>query len=223
MWGADVTSQTRIATSGIVNPTSHLSSVSYGYTTAGNMEKMIDKKLFDKIPATDIRKKAFNGSAAVQKPSYNGTRTVPPYANLKFGVYSFNSSDNFGDCVFMRASEMFLIEAEGLAMSGKSAEAQALLHQFVLTRDPNAVKSFSTGKALQNEIYLQRQIELWGEGFSYFDHKRLKLGFTRNYPDTNHREDAQFNKEPEDLVFRWVIPRQEIINNNGISDSDNNQ
>jgi hypothetical protein len=216
MWGADVNSQTRIATSGIVNPISHLSSVSYGYTTAGNMEKMIDAKLYDKIPATDIRRKAF---ADTEKTVWG--YTVPQYANLKFGTYN-GTNDNFGDYVLMRASEMYLIEAEGLCLDGKNTEAQDILHTFVLTRNPQAVKSAATGATLRNEIYLQRQIELWGEGFSYFDHKRLKLGFTRDYPGTNHREDALFNKAAEDDVFRFRIPRQEIINNNGIREQDNN-
>ena len=220
MWGAAVTSQTRIATSGIVNPISHLSSVSYGYTTAGNMQKMIDAALYEQIPATDIRKKAFADTDLTGDNRVWGY-SVPKYANLKFGTYN-GTNDNFGDYVFMRASEMYLIEAEGLCLSGSHAEAQNVLHDFVVTRDPEAVKSTATGDALRNEIYLQRRIELWGEGFSYFDHKRLKLGVTRIYEGTNHREDAMFNKPPEDDVFRFRIPRQEIINNNGINDSDNN-
>jgi hypothetical protein len=216
MWGADVNSQTRIATSGIVNPTSHLSSVSYGYTTAGNMQKMIDAKLYDQISSTDIRKKAFADSD-MEVWGYK----VPKYANLKFGTYN-GTNDNFGDCVFMRAAEMYLIEAEGLCLSGNNSKAQDVLFEFVSTRNSAAVKSTATGNALRNEIYLQRRIELWGEGFSYFDHKRLKLGFTRNYPGTNHRQDAMFDKGPEDDVFRFRIPRQEIINNNGIAETDNN-
>ena len=216
MWAADVNSQTDIALTGIGNPTSHLSSVSYGYATAGNMQKMIDARLYDQIPATDIRKKAFAGSDMLVL-GYN----VPKYANLKFGTYN-GTNDNFGDYVFMRASEMYLIEAEGLCLSNNNAEAQNVLHEFVSTRDPEAVKSTATGDALRNEIYLQRRIELWGEGFSYFDHKRLKLGITRIYSGTNHREEAMYNFPAEDDVFRFVIPRQEIINNDGISQEQNN-
>jgi len=223
MWGADVNSQTRIATSGIVNPTSHLSSVSYGYATAGNMEKLIDKRLYDQIPESDLRKNAFNGQDTAFVLCYTGsTRKLSPYANLKFGFYAQRSADNFGDYAFMRASEMYLIEAEALAMNNNNAEAQNLLYEFVRTRDPLAVKSTATGTALRNEVYLQRRIELWGEGFSYFDHKRLKLGVTRNYPETNHRQDAMINFDAEDSRYRFVIPRQEIINNNGISEKDNN-
>ena len=217
MWGAPVNSQTRIATSGIVNPISHLSSVSYGYTTAGNMQKMIDAGLYEQIPASDLRKKAF-AEETVTVLGYS----VPKYANLKFGCYAPGTNDNFGDYVLMRASEMYLIEAEGLCLSGNNASAQDVLFAFASTRNPSAVKSSASGTALRNEIYLQRRIELWGEGFSFFDHKRLKLGITRDYPGTNHREDALFNKPAEDDVFRFRIPRQEIINNNGINESDNN-
>ncbi len=217
MWGADITNQTNIAKSGIVNPTSHISSISYGYATAGNMQKMIDADLYAKIPLSDIRYKAF----AEADITVNGYK-VPKYSNLKFGYYKAGVTDNFGDYVFMRASEMYLIEAEALTLSGQYAEAQNLLYDFVITRYPKYVKSTSIGDALRKEIYLQRRIELWGEGFSYFDHKRLKLGITRIYQGSNHRENAKVNHLPESNVFRFRIPRPEITNNGGISEGDNN-
>ncbi len=214
MWGADITSETPIAKTAIANPTSHLSSISYGYATAGNMQKMIDAKLYEEIPSTDVRYNAFAADNIV----VNGY-PVPKYANLKFGYYQANSPDNFGDYVFMRASEMYLIEAEGLMLQGKYAESQLLLHEFVKTRNPKAVKSTKQGEELRKEIYMQRRIELWGEGFSYFDHKRLKLGINRSYVGSNHRENAKVDYLPEANVFRFRIPRAEMNNNPGITEN----
>lgn len=221
MWGCDVTDQSSIALSGIINFTSHISSLSYGYTTAGNMQKCIDRSLYESISSTDVRKKAFNGSDLI--PSYGPNKLpLPPYANVKFGRYNISTNDNFNDYVLMRSAEMYLIEAEALAMQGSTAQAQDLLHQFMLTRDPNALKSKASGEALREEVYQQRRIELWGEGFSYYDYKRLRKPIVRNYEGSNHNEDARKNYDAEANVFRFLIPRAEITNNKGISEADNN-
>lgn len=217
IWGADITSDTRVATSGIVNFTSHISSVSYGYVTAGDMFKCIDANLYSQIPLGDTRRKAF-----LADPATVAGYKLPKYANIKFGRYSNSTTENFGDQVMMRAAEMYLIEAEGLAMSNKSAEAQQVLYELVKQRNPDYVKSTKTGKDLQEEIYFQRRIELWGEGFSYFDHKRLKKGIVRNYEGTNHKADALFNYDANNAIFKYRIPSDEISNNQGIPSSENN-
>jgi len=211
MWAIITTAQSRIVTSGIVNPISHLGSMSYGYTTAGQMQKMIDVKLLNSIPTSDIRGNAFARTAtnALGYP-------IPLHSNLKFGPYQVGSDENQNDYPLMRASEMYLIEAEGHMLSGNNTEAQNVLYEFAITRDPAYTKSTSTGAALRAEIYWQRRVELWGEGFSYFDHKRLKLPIERTYAGTNHRGDALFDHPAEGDVFRFRIPRQEMINNPGI-------
>lgn len=214
IWGCDITSDTRIATSGIVNFTSHISSVSYGYSTAGAMYKCIDANLYSLIPTTDERRKSFLTNAATVA-GYN----LPKYTNIKFGRYSASTTENFGDQILMRAAEMYLIEAEGLAMSNETSEAQQVLFELVSQRDPAYVKSTKTGEDLQEEIYFQRRIELWGEGFSYFDHKRLNKGITRKYTGTNHNADAQFNYDAGDKVFKFRIPSDELTNNEGITEN----
>lgn len=216
MWGSDINETTEIATTGIVNFISHISSVSYGYATAGGMYKAIDANLFGQISSTDYRRNQF-----LDKDSTIYGKKVVKYANIKFGRYN-NAGDNYGDQVLMRAAEMYLIEAEGLAMSGSTGDAQQVLFDFVSKRDPGYVKSTQSGSALQEEIYFQRRVELWGEGFSYFDHKRLNKGITRKYTGSNHPSDAQYDFSAGDAVFKFRIPDGEIKYNAGISSSDNN-
>ena len=217
IWGCDVTDKSRIATSGIVNFPSQMSSMSYGYVSIGGMYKCIDANLYANIPVSDARKKAWLGEVT----NIYG-KMVPVYANIKFGKMNGATNDNDNDYPLMRASEMYLIEAEGLARAGQIAEAQQVLFEFVSHRDPGYVKSTKTGEAFIDEVYFQRRIELWGEGFSYVDHKRLKKGIVRDYSGTNHNADARMNLDAGASVFKFRIPDAETNYNKGIPASDNN-
>lgn len=145
-----------------------------------------------------------------------------PYLNVKFGPYqdSYNNATNACDFPLMRVEEMILIKAEGLAMSG-DASGKAVLENFVRTyRDPSYVCTATTPEALQDEIWYQRRIELWGEGFSFFDMMRLKKPLDRtgaNFPSV-----CAFNLPAESQIFLWLIPEDEVNNNKGISKEDNN-
>ena len=75
-----------------------------------------------------------------------------------------------------------------------------------------------------DEIWFQRRVELWGEGFSYYDVMRLKKPLTRisnkvsNFPD-----DWQYNVEAESPILLYLVPKSEIEANKGISENDNNE
>lgn len=145
-----------------------------------------------------------------------------PYLNVKFGAYQdiYNNSTNACDFPLMRVEEMILIKAEGLAMSG-DASAKSVLENFVKTyRDPSYTCSASTPEALQDEIWYQRRIELWGEGFSFFDMMRLKKPMDRT--GANFPKVCAFNLPAEAPIFLWLIPEDEINNNKGISKEENN-
>ncbi len=145
-----------------------------------------------------------------------------PYLNVKFGAYQnvYNNPTNACDFPLMRVEEMILIKAEGLAMSG-DASAKSVLENFVKTyRDPSYVCTASTPEALQDEIWYQRRVELWGEGFSFFDMMRLKKPLDRT--GANFPEVCAFNLPAESPIFLWLIPEDEINNNKGISKEDNN-
>lgn len=182
--------------------------------TRGN-PKAIFSPLYNKIAATDIRKKLWDptGTDATFPVTAGGTRK--PYMTRKFLLT--NPGNSNGDLVFMRSSEMYLIEAEALArQTGKEADARNALFTLAKQRDPNYVLSVNTGQALIDEILTQRRIELWAEGFRFYDLKRLNLGLDRN--GGNHDNSlAQLMTEPAGTK-NWVflIPRPELENSQGI-------
>lgn len=97
-----------------------------------------------------------------------------------------------GDIPLMRVEEMYLIEAEA---AGRLNEADGirLITEFAQHRDKSYVygihkENYGSVKSSDfiNEVWWQRRVELWGEGFATFDIKRLQKGVIRNYPNTNH-------------------------------------
>lgn len=221
MWGSDITMDAEIVKTGIVNYISHISSVAYGYATAGKMFKNISSELYDKIPDNDIRKSWWCKEPMTYVGGPMKKVQLPKYANLKYGWYN-TAGNNCNDYVYMRAEEMWLIEAEALVMSGNIAGGKTLLETFAKTRQPDYVCSATTADAIRDEIWLQRRIEFWGEGISWFDLKRLKKPIVRIYEDTNHNLDAQYDFPSEDNIFNLLIPRKELQDNKGISESANN-
>ena len=74
---------------------------------------------------------------------------------------------------------MMLIMAEGYAHAGESSLAAQALYPLAHHRDPAYTLSTKTGDELIDEILFQRRVELWGEGFRYFDLKRLNMPLDR--------------------------------------------
>ena len=100
----------------------------------------------------------------------------------------------------MRVEEMMLIEAEAAGMQSE-ARGMDLLTSFAKSRDPQYVYGTHTSEsygssyatAFQNDVWWQRRVELWGEGFATFDIKRLDKGIIRSYAGTNHPSGYQWN------------------------------
>jgi len=99
----------------------------------------------------------------------------------------------------MRVEEMMLIEAEAAGMQDEG-RGITLLTNFAKLRDPqyeygkhqeNYESDYAT--AFQNEVWWQRRVELWGEGFGMADIKRLDKGVIRSYAGTNHPETMRWN------------------------------
>ncbi|WP_080777714.1 RagB/SusD family nutrient uptake outer membrane protein [Chryseobacterium phocaeense] len=202
MWGGIITSET---SSFVASFFAHFDNTDpSGYAGGLGIYKSIDKRLYDIIPATDYRKSVYQASN--NAAPYN----VPKYANLKFRDQSVG---NGGDYVYMRASEMYYIEAEALAKLGNEAQAKTLLSQITVLRDPSYTVTAS-GSALINEIILQKRIELWGEGCAWFDMKRLGVALTRDYAGTNHNLlVGKLNIPAGDPRFTFQIPQSEILAN----------
>ena len=124
----------------------------------------------------------------------------------------------------MRVEEMYLIAAEAKTMTDVST-GKALVEQFVNTlrwTDPDSpyVCQASTAEGVRDEIFFQRQIELWGEGFEYLDCLRLNKGVDRR--NANFNPDWAFNIPAQSAVLLYQIPQAEIEGNPGISPADQN-
>ncbi len=177
--------------------------------------KAIFSVLYDQLPETDIRRALWdptgqhnNLPAGVTLPS-NFVRF--PYTSQKF--ISVSTADSRMDVVYMRAAEMFLIEAEAKARLGQNDAAQVLF-DLVSPRDPEYTLSSNTGQALIDEILFYRRIELWGEGFRWLDLKRLNSPLDRR--GGNHLANLinnLFEVAAGDNRWQYQIPISEMNNN----------
>lgn len=216
MWGYDQNSETTTLYASFF---SHISNLTPGYAGLEYAPRLIDKRLYESIPATDARKDLFqNPEGSIDAGSRGhiaSTAWKIPYANLKFGWDGMFTMDY----IYMRASEMVLIEAEALTRSGNTTEAATVLKELMEKRDP----SWNQTTVTLNDVWMQRRIELWGEGFSYFDLKRLNKGINRNYDGSNHEASAKLVVSSGDKRWIYQIPEAEIQENEFISEEDNNE
>ena len=125
------------------------------------------------------------------------------YLPLKFRPKDGEHNDQYAAFTvavpLMRVEEMYLIEAEAAGMLNEG-EGIALLTAFAKTRDAafeygqhNEGYNSTFATPFQNEVWWQRRVELWGEGFATFDIKRLAKGIIRSYDGTIHIEEYRWN------------------------------
>lgn len=221
--------------------------VGMGYASNYGHQKIIDRHLYETIPATDFRKKVFvdfsiddmateeeqeealsaysdHPSWLLQSASGNDNGTVGGFS-LKFRLANGENNNTTGYLVsvpLMRVEEMKLIEAEAAGMQNESRGIQ-LLTEFAKTRDESyvygthneAYGNNSTSK-FQNEVWWERRVELWGEGFATFDIKRLNKGIIRSYKNTNHLVGYRWNTTTPPDWMNWCIISTEADNNYSI-------
>ena len=118
----------------------------------------------------------------------------------------------------MRAAEMVLIEAEAYAHLQQNSKAAEVLKELMSARQPD----WNMLSVTVEDVLLQRRIELWGEGFSYFDLKRLNKGIDRKYEGSNHLTGYDLVVPAQDVRWTYQIPRNEIQENDMISEDDQN-
>lgn len=204
IWGMDINGEN---TNLYASWYSHLDNTIDGYCGIG-VYKAWDARLYEQIPQTDVRRQC-------ALPNND-------YISMKFQT----PADFTGDICYIRVAEMYLIQAEAEARSGNNTAAQNTLYELVKNRDTKAVKSTKTGEALIQEILLQKRIEMWGEGRSWFDLKRTGGSIERkndiNGVQTNHRIDAQLQFGPNDPRWLFQIPKKEIEANQNINEGDQN-
>src|SRR5690606_22614299 len=103
----------------------------------------------------------------------------------------------------------YLIEAEAKAHYDE-AGAKQVLRDLIVTRNPSYTLSSNSGAALLDEIKLHRKIELWGEGFAFFDMKRWNTGLNRTYEGSNHATFGFFDYPAGSVKFTFQIPLSEV-------------
>lgn len=206
---------------------------SYGYAgpTGGGCESLIDKAMYDRISDDDWRKlewKAPEGSALYGKSAYVDAEigaALSDYASLKFRPGSGDSKvytvGNVGAIPLMRVEEMYFIEAEAAAHQD-AARGKQLLESFMQTyRNPKYTCKVSSTDDVVEEIVFQKRVELWGEGQTYFDIKRLNYPVTRSYKSSNHLPKELFNTTTRPAWMNWVIIIREENGNLGVSGYNN--
>jgi hypothetical protein len=235
IWGCDIGENNDVVKTGIVNFPSHICSFTGNGYSPAYAGRYINSALWEQIAADDVRKGWWLDTTLYSplvdttwRITYNGKLYnaadwfdfQAPYLNVKFGPYrnEYNNSTNACDFPLMRVEEMILIRAEALAMGGKLAEGRQELEDFVRTyRHPGFASTATTAEDFQDEVWFQRRIELWGEGFSLFDLKRLKKPFDRS--KTNFPAASAFQLPPEAPILLWLIPESEINANRGIQEN----
>ena len=194
---------------------------------------MIDASLYNKIADTDFRKHVFVDPLKYDYYNYQTCRDrefieeAPAYLALKFrckdGNYETYTIGGAVDVPIMRVEEMYLIEAEAVAMNNDLAGGVALLNQFMQNyRQPDYNFTTNVVRTLQLEVLDQMRIEFWGEGNAFPSAKRIKPGVMQYYEGSNAPADI-FRINCEGIKPNWnlCIPIFEINNNNGIVGKNN--
>lgn len=216
MWGFDHSSETSTIYASYF---SHISNLAPGYSGILYTGRGIDARLYSQLSDTDYRKMywfndAEGKSQSTAVASEEASAWQYPYAILKYGWDGAWTMDY----LWMRGAEMVLIEAEALARQQKNAEAAVVLKELMAQRDP----SWNKATVTVEDVYLQRRLELIGEGFAYFDLKRMRKGIDRNYEGNNHLAGYALTVGPDEVVWTYQIPQTEIQENIYITDEDQN-
>ena len=239
IWGYDMTSDIAMKNPYATSSAWIRSFSGDGYSAGTQVYSCINNLLYDKIPSTDVRKgwwvdaslespllsavtwNGVSGNAVAALEIDNVKMKFLPYTNVKFGMAAVGGTLNDDDWPLMRVEEMILIQAEGLAKSGSESQAKALLEDFVRTyRDP-AYSADASGRSLSDEIWFQRRVELWGEGFSNSDTRRLGKPLVRFHSgaDSNVPSAFRFNMRADDGWWLLRFTSSEMNTNLAIIDN----
>lgn len=219
LWGIDTEETDNPVATGIINWPSHMGSFNTnGYAEVG-VWRMVSRSLYNAIPSTDVRKGWFlDGSCTSvnlneEQAAYVASRAMLPYTQVKFAPYAgLENTVHAQDIPLMRIEEMHLILAEAQAMMGDVAAGAATLQNFVATyRDPAYVCAATDAEEMREAVWMQRRIELWGEGHSYFDLMRMKKGVDRR--GAGFPAEYVFNIPAGDPALIYPIPDREMSSN----------
>lgn len=239
LWGYDMTMDAAKAFPYATSSAWIRSFSANGYSAGTGTYFCINNLLYNKIPESDVRKGWWvntdlysplldNLTFGQLKGQQIATEQIDevkliflPYTNVKFGMYTIGGTTNEEDWPFMRVEEMLLIQAEGLIKSGQTAAGVQVLNDFVRTyRDPQ-YNAEATGRKIEDEVWFQRRVELWGEGFSNSDTRRLGKPLVRFHgSDSNWPQAFRFNMTADDGWWLLRFCTEELNTNLAIVDNE---
>ena len=196
-----------------------------------NYPLAISKELYDQIPTTDARRKMWLEPTDAEAKELNAagrsTKTLYKRAFAEYGDRLYSTSLVYqymqfkflatfmpggGSFNIYRSAEMYLAEAEALChIGGQDAKVQSLLKELNKNLNPSYTCT-KTGADLLTEVKLYRRIDLWGEGFDWYDYKRWNEPIVRH----NKANGGNFNDAFAVTInvgdgnrWTWKIPRNE--------------
>lgn len=191
----------------------------FSYASKGMFRK-INAKLYSEIPGNDVRKGWWLNEAGATPAALSSAYADlisaakiawEPYTQIKFGANEEDLNVHATDVPLMRVEEIYLMLAEAQGYTSP-ADGLATLTNFVSTyRQPGYAEKASSFEELREEVWFQRRIELWGEGFSFWDIMRLQKPVNRiggGFDPTNC-----FNIAPTNTCLLFDIPQQEAQRN----------
>ena len=191
----------------------------------------ISKELYNQIPTTDARRKMWLEPTAEEAAELNAagrsTKKLYKRAFAEYGSKLYNTSLVYQymqfkfQCTFYpgggsyniyRSAEMYLAEAEALChIGGQDAKVQGLLNELNKNLDPS-YNCTKTGAELLTEVKLYRRVDLWGEGFDWYDYKRWNEPIVRK----SSKQGGNFNDAfavtinvEDGNKWTWKIPKRE--------------
>ncbi len=244
IWGFDMTADVAKTFKYATSSSWLRSFSSWAYAAGAGCYTMINKMLYDKIPASDVRK-GWWVDENLQSPLLDGLtwdagtagvasgQAIPlfefddklaflPYTNVKFGCNPIGTTDNAEDSPLMRVEEMLLIQAEANYKAGNTAKGMQILNDFVSTYRNPGYSASASGRSFEDEVWFQRRVELWGEGFGIHDTKRLNkplVRFLGTAESTNMPPAFRFNLAANDGWLLMRFNNGELNTNFGIVDN----
>lgn len=201
MWGVDLITENSFD---LISWWGMIDIYTYSYAWAGD-GKAMDDKLYAQIRTNDIRKKQFNRDLLPSNKFFAPDRVIGGQRKIST------------DYIYMRVDEFYLLAAEALAKLGQDAQAKTIYKKLLKLRYPEATATTDiayvdalTNAQLQDDIYLNTRIELWGEGKSYFAMKRNHKTIERG---SNHVEEKNTTFSYDNPRLTFAIPQNESINN----------
>lgn len=192
--------------------------------------KLINKELYESMSQTDIRRMWWDPGTMdgdQWKPSESYEKNFPRpknYLRMAYNTFKFTAEaygNSSGDILLMRLAELYYIAAEAYAHAGQNEKAQDILNTIMVTRDPNYVKSTKTGDELLNEIWRNRRIDLWGEGFRFTDLKRLNQPLNRSIvSNTPSNVSRKMEVPADDKEWQFLIPKEELDSNPNVKQNE---